>query len=123
MARCSSQPVQQADPDHRSGHNGVDGWDGYPAARQRLLQGGADQRLKGLGVLSGDVHAHVVADRKVDFDDASAPVLASEFCATAISSRGAPQRLLMPSCGTTRTSSTAAPTSTAICRCGSTAAA
>jgi len=42
-------------------------------------------------VLGGDVHAHYVADLKVDFDDARAPVVASEICGTSISSRGAAQ--------------------------------
>jgi len=93
MARCSRQPVQRPDPDHRSGRYAVGGWDGYPAARQRLLQGAADRRLRGLVVLGGDVHAHCVADLKTNFDDPAAPMVASEFCTTSISSRGAAQRL------------------------------
>lgn len=91
MARCSRQPVVQPDPDHRSGRYWVDGWDGYPAARQRLLQGVAERRLSGVVVLGGDVHAHYVAELKPDYDDPASPVVASEFCTTSISSRGAPQ--------------------------------
>ncbi len=72
----------------------TDGWDGYPAARQRLLQTVADKRVPGVVVLGGDVHANYVADLKVDFDDARAPVVASEFCGTSISSLGLAQARL-----------------------------
>jgi phosphodiesterase/alkaline phosphatase D-like protein len=40
------------------------------------------------------LHANDVADLKVDFDDPQAPVVASEFCGTSISSQGAPQARL-----------------------------
>ena len=70
----------------------TDGWDGYPAARARLLRTVAERRVPGVVVLGGDVHAHVVAELKTDFDDARAPVLASEFCGTSISSHGRAQR-------------------------------
>jgi alkaline phosphatase D len=43
-------------------------------------------------VLGGDVHAHYVADLKADYDDARAPVVATEFCGTSITSRGAAQQ-------------------------------
>jgi alkaline phosphatase D len=69
----------------------TDGWDGYAPARRRLLQTVAERRVPGVVVLGGDVHAHYVADLKVDFDDARAPVVASEICGTSISSRGAAQ--------------------------------
>jgi phosphodiesterase/alkaline phosphatase D-like protein len=54
----------------------------------------AERRVPGVVVLGGDVHAHHVADLKADFDDPRAPVLASEFCGTSISSRGRDQKLL-----------------------------
>ena len=76
-----------------SGKYWTDGWDGYPAARDRLLGTVAERKVPGVVALGGDVHAHFVADLKLDFDNAKAPVLASEFCATSISSRGAPQWL------------------------------
>lgn len=66
----------------------TDGWDGYPAARQRLLQGMLAARARNPVVLGGDVHANYVADLKLDFDDPKAAVLASEFCGTSISSQG-----------------------------------
>jgi alkaline phosphatase D len=64
----------------------TDGWDGYPAARTRLLGEVHERRVPGVVVLGGDVHAHVVADLAVQADNPRSPVVASEFCATSISS-------------------------------------
>jgi alkaline phosphatase D len=72
----------------------TDGWDGYAAARARLLGTVAERKVPGVVVLGGDVHAHYVADLKVDFDDPAAPVVATEFCGTSISSLGLPQARL-----------------------------
>lgn len=77
---------------HPDGRYWNDGWDGYPAARARLLGTVAQRQVPGVVVLGGDVHAHHVADLKVDFDDPKAAVVASEFCGTSISSRGRDQR-------------------------------
>ncbi len=71
-----------------------DGWDGYPLARNRLLGTVAERRVPGVVVLGGDVHAHVVADLKADFDRPESPTVATEFCGTSISSHGRPQELL-----------------------------
>jgi alkaline phosphatase D len=73
---------------NQGGQFWTDGWDGYPAARRRLLQTVADKRVPGVVVLGGDVHANYVADLKVDFDDARSPIIASEFCGTSITSLG-----------------------------------
>jgi alkaline phosphatase D len=67
----------------------TDGWDGYPRARERLLSTLAGQRVPNPIVIGGDVHMNVAADLKVDFDDAAAPVVATEFCGTSITSQGA----------------------------------
>jgi alkaline phosphatase D len=72
----------------------TDGWDGYPAARERLLRTLAERRVPGAVVLGGDVHAHVVADLRLDFDDEKSPMLAAEFCGTSISSQGPAQARL-----------------------------
>lgn len=69
----------------------TDGWDGYAGARARLLGTVAERRVPGAVVLGGDVHATYVAALKPDFDDPRAPVVASEFCGTSISSRGPAQ--------------------------------
>jgi alkaline phosphatase D len=69
----------------------TDGWDGYAASRNRLLGVVQTRQVPGVVVLGGDVHAHAVADLKADFDRPGAPVIASEFCGTSISSPGMPQ--------------------------------
>jgi len=85
MARCS-----WTDP-ARGATFWTDGWDGYAASRQRVLGAVADRRVSGVVVMGGDVHANYVADLKLDFSDEGAPVLATEFCGTSISSLGTPQ--------------------------------
>lgn len=65
----------------------TDGWDGYPAARRRLLDVVAQKKVPGVVALGGDVHTHYVAELKADWDDEKSPAIASEFCGTSISSR------------------------------------
>lgn len=85
MARFSwSDPAQ-------GGTYWNDGWDGYAVSRQRVLRGVAERQLPGAVVLGGDVHAHYVADLRVDDDDAKSPVVATEFCGTSIASHGMAQ--------------------------------
>jgi alkaline phosphatase D len=72
----------------------TDGWDGYAAARNRLLGTVAERKVPGVVVLGGDMHAHYVADLKSDYDDARSAVVATEFCGTSIASHGlAPERV------------------------------
>ena len=66
----------------------TDGWDGYPAARRRLLDAVAAQHVPGVVVLGGDVHGNHVADLRADPDDSRGPIVASEFCGTSITSLG-----------------------------------
>jgi len=75
----------------RGGTYWTDGWDGYVASRNRLLGTVAERQVPGVVVLGGDVHAHVVADLKADFDRPDGPTVATEFCGTSISSQGMPQ--------------------------------
>lgn len=72
----------------------TDGWDGYPAARRRLLAEIAARQPANPIVIGGDMHYHAVADLKTDFEDPASPVLASEFCGTSITSQARPQREL-----------------------------
>jgi alkaline phosphatase D len=67
----------------------TDGWDGYPAARDRLLD--SLGKTKNPVVIGGDVHAFNVSQLKRDFDDPSSPVVAAEFVGTSITSQGWPQ--------------------------------
>lgn len=72
----------------------TDAWDGYPAARARLLQTVADARLADVVTLGGDVHMNVAARLRLQPNDERSPVLASEIVGTSISSRGMSETLL-----------------------------
>jgi len=72
----------------------TDGWDGYPAARRRLLDFMARTRPANPLVIGGDVHSHWVSDLRPDFDDPASPVVATEFCGTSITSLSWPQARL-----------------------------
>jgi alkaline phosphatase D len=65
----------------------TDGWDGYPAARRRLLEHIGMRKPSNPIVVGGDVHSFWVADLKPDFDDAQAPAVATEFVGTSITSQ------------------------------------
>ena len=66
----------------------MDGWDGYPNARRRLLESIAAHKPRNPVVIGGDRHAFFVADLKRDFGQAREPVLASEVVGTSITSQG-----------------------------------
>lgn len=66
----------------------TDGWDGYPAAREKLLRFIAERKIRNTVVIGGDVHFAMAGDLKVDFDRERSPVIASEFVGTSISSFG-----------------------------------
>ena len=70
----------------------TDGWDGYPAARKRLLDLLATRVVANPVVIGGDVHCTWIADLKPDFDDPRTPVVATEFCGTSITSQGASEK-------------------------------
>lgn len=65
-----------------------DNWDGYRAARRRLL---ADlQRVDNPVVLTGDRHASWICDLKQDFYDPASPTIGAELTGTSISSGSDP---------------------------------
>jgi alkaline phosphatase D len=90
-----AQTTRMAQFDQRPGPGRrawTDGWDGYPAARERLLS-----KLKVTSnpvVIGGDIHAFQVARLKLDFEDPGSPAVASEFLGTSITSQGWPQERL-----------------------------
>jgi len=63
-----------------------DGWDGYPAARQRLTQVLAQRSDANPIVLGGDTHCYWVSDVKTDYRDEAAPPVGAEFVTTSITS-------------------------------------
>ncbi|HVI21068.1 MAG TPA: alkaline phosphatase D family protein, partial [Bacillus sp. (in: firmicutes)] len=66
----------------------MDGWDGYPAARQRIVDFLAEKDIKNTVVLTGDVHTNWANEIKVDFHDANSENVAVEFVGTSITSNG-----------------------------------
>jgi alkaline phosphatase D len=73
----------------------TDGWDGYPAARERLLTSISEKRVANPVVIGGDVHSFNVSDLKLDFDDPRSPTVASEFVGTSITSQAWPQERVL----------------------------
>ncbi len=67
-----------------------DGWDGYPAARERLLGFIAHRQIKDVVVLGGDIHSFWATDLKVDFRDSTALPVATEFVTTSITTSAPP---------------------------------
>ncbi|MBA2961339.1 MULTISPECIES: alkaline phosphatase D family protein [Ramlibacter] len=71
-----------------------DGWDGYPAARRRLLEALQRHRVANPVFLGGDVHENWVGHVLADYDRADSELLGVEFCGTSITSRpGGAERL------------------------------
>jgi alkaline phosphatase D len=70
----------------------TDGWDGYPAARRRLLDSIVQRKAANPITIGGDIHSFWVTDLKPDFDDPASPVVATEFVGTSISSQARPQK-------------------------------
>jgi alkaline phosphatase D len=91
LNRGDALPGGEADALGVAGAWWTDGWDGYPAARERLLAGLAEARVPNAVFVGGDLHAHLVADVHRRPHDPDSPLIASEFCGTSISSLGSPQ--------------------------------
>lgn len=63
-----------------------DQWDGYPKARQRLLDFFAAEQLENVVILAGDLHVGGMAELNAVAGDKNTPVVAVEIVATSISS-------------------------------------
>lgn len=66
----------------------MDKWDGYVAARERLLKVLASTPPSNPVVITGDIHSNWVADLKANFDDPASATIATEFVGTSMSSGG-----------------------------------
>jgi alkaline phosphatase D len=64
----------------------MDAWDGYVAARQRILDFLAARNPSNPVLLTGDIHSAWAADILEDFDEPGAGIVASEFVGTSITS-------------------------------------
>ncbi|MBB5608463.1 MULTISPECIES: alkaline phosphatase [unclassified Janthinobacterium] len=90
MAQSSQVPIL------RPGDERIwtDGWDGYPMARQHLLNSLQSSGARNPLVLSGDVHTFYATELSRDAMRPSTgdnPVIATEFCGTSITSSSRPQ--------------------------------
>jgi alkaline phosphatase D len=65
-----------------------DSWDGWPGQRRRILQRIHDADVRNPVVITGDWHSTFVNDLKADYENPDAPVVATEFAGTSISSNG-----------------------------------
>jgi alkaline phosphatase D len=65
-------------------------WNGFPAARTRVLTQIRDTGRANPVVIGGDIHSFWANDLNVDFDDPQAPIVASEFIGSSITSAGPP---------------------------------
>jgi alkaline phosphatase D len=66
----------------------MDRWDGYPAARTRLLHFLRVRRPGNPVVLTGDTHFNLAGELKPQFGDPGSPVVGVEFIGTSLSSGG-----------------------------------
>ncbi|GHH99558.1 alkaline phosphatase D family protein [Neobacillus kokaensis] len=66
----------------------MDAWDGYPAARQHVLDYAKENQLNNLIVLTGDVHANWASNLLEDFNDDNSRIFGAEFVGTSITSGG-----------------------------------
>jgi len=64
-----------------------DGWDGYPAARARVIASMRKHALANPVLLGGDVHQNWVGHVKADYAHPASPSIGVEFCGTSISAR------------------------------------
>jgi alkaline phosphatase D len=71
----------------------TDGWDGYPASRQRVFDALTSTRLRNPVFIGGDIHSFWVTDLKTDFNNPSSATVATEFVTTSITSEPPPYEL------------------------------
>ncbi len=70
-----------------------DGWDAFPAARERLLSAIAQPRVPDVVCLGGDAHRHVAANLRVIPGDLQSPIVASEIVTSSVTSAGLSEAL------------------------------
>jgi alkaline phosphatase D len=88
-----AQQTLMAPADRGGDRHTTDGWDGYPAARRRLVDVLASGRASNPVVIGGDVHTFFAAELHARPDDPGSPVVAPEFVGGSISSPSAPQQV------------------------------
>jgi alkaline phosphatase D len=74
------------DPRPNSGVFNMDQWDGYVAARNRIITFLAQRQPSNPVVITGDIHSSWVNDLKVDFKNPDSATVGTEFVGTSITS-------------------------------------
>jgi len=69
----------------------LDQWDGYYAGRERLLNFLSDARISNPVVLTGDIHSSWIWDLPASYANPLAPIVATEFVGTSITSNFPPE--------------------------------
>jgi alkaline phosphatase D len=84
----ANQVVMSATPFSTGSVNvyNFDQWDGYVAARNRLLRSLVARRVRNPLVITGDIHVAGAASVRLDYEDPDAPDIAYEVVTTSISS-------------------------------------
>jgi alkaline phosphatase D len=73
-----------------------DGWDGYPAARKRMLDTLQHCKVANPVMLGGDVHENWVGQIKADYAKSGSANVGVELCGTSITSRSAGNARMAP---------------------------
>ena len=81
--------LRQKAPGGDEGH-WTDDWNGYPSARQRLINSIAKGRASNVVFVTGDIHSFWVNDVKEDFARDDSRTVATELVGTSITSAGVP---------------------------------
>lgn len=85
-----AQPTLVAQCDRQSGLGqkfGTDAWDGYPVARQRLIDQLEQTKTRNNIVIGGDVHTFYVTELKKDFNDPKSLTVAAEIVGSSVTSQ------------------------------------
>ncbi|PLR92836.1 alkaline phosphatase D family protein [Bacillus sp. T33-2] len=66
----------------------MDSWDGYWAARQRIIDFAAYIQLKNMIILTGDIHSNWASNILTNFNNPHSRIIGAEFAGTSITSGG-----------------------------------
>lgn len=71
---------------NRAGEAGSwsDGWDGYPATRDMIINAAVQRRPKNFISIGGDMHSWWQADLKADYNDPESQTVGTEFVTTSV---------------------------------------
>jgi alkaline phosphatase D len=81
LAQQTQMAAVDSTPEDDSNGYSADTWDGYVAARNRLLGYVKDARVRNFVTLGGDTHTSSVDDLLADYQKEGSPVVGTEFVA------------------------------------------